>query len=125
MHSYIDKFGKKMMPPEKNNIKFGENGVDVKSPQKEKPRNNSNDSSEKKSGFNKFSTNINIKDHSHEAKSGLYQQKYNKNQMDNSKLKSSVPEGHLFDDFRNRNLYNINLPIKDHNYEMPTSGAQE
>ena len=78
MHSYIDKFGKKMMPPENNNIKFGENGLDVKSLQRDKPRQNSN-SSEKKRAFNKFSTNIDIKDHSQEAKSGLYQQKYNKN----------------------------------------------
>ena len=59
------------MTPEKTNIQFGNNGVDVKSPLKDKPRNNSN-SSEKKSGFNKFKTNINIQDHSHEAKSGLY-----------------------------------------------------
>ena len=31
-YSPVDKFGKKMMPPEKSNIKFGENGIEVKSP---------------------------------------------------------------------------------------------
>lgn len=45
--------------------------------------------------------------------------------MDSSKLKNSVPEAHFFDDYRNRNLYNINLPIKDHEYEMAASGTQE
>lgn len=61
----IDKFGKKMMKPEKGNIKFGENGLEVKSPEKGKPRNNSNDSEKK---FNKFQTNIDLKNHSQEAK---------------------------------------------------------
>lgn len=44
----LDKFGKKMMPPEKSNIKFGENGIDVKSPLKEKARANSNGSDNKR-----------------------------------------------------------------------------
>lgn len=81
----LDPFGKKMMPSEPSNIKLGENGLDIKSPTMDKPRNRSN-SSEKKSPFNKFNTSIDIKDHSMEAKSSLYYQKYNKNQMDYSKL---------------------------------------
>ena len=35
-----------------------------------------------------------------------------------------MPESHLFDEYRNRNLYDNNLPMKDHHYQMPTSGVQ-
>lgn len=45
--------------------------------------------------------------------------------MDSSKLKTSVAEAHLFDEYRNRNLFNTNLPMKDHDYQMASSGVQD
>jgi hypothetical protein len=36
-----------------------------------------------------------------------------------------VAEGHLFDEFRSRNLFRGNLPIKDHDYGMPNAGVLE
>ena len=52
-------------------------------------------------------------------------QKYNKNSLDLSKMKDAVPDSHLYDKYRNRNLYQLNLPIKDHSYNMPKHGVQE
>lgn len=52
-------------------------------------------------------------------------QKYNKNPMDSSKLLSSMPESHLYDEYRNRNLHQINIHMKDHEYQMANSGVQE
>lgn len=35
-----------------------------------------------------------------------------------------MAESHLYDEYRDRNLYKNNLPIKDHDYQMPNSGVQ-
>jgi hypothetical protein len=103
-----------MKIPDKGNILFGSNGFEVKSPEKGKvkspekgmPRKTSN-SSEKP--VNKFGTTLDFTIHTNEAKSGLYQKKYDKNPMDSSKLKISVAEPHLYEEYRARNWFQNNL----------------
>ena len=67
----IERFGKKMMPPEKSNIKFGENGLDVKSPQKKIARDSSMDSEKKMKNANNASY-IELGTKSHDIRSGSY-----------------------------------------------------
>ena len=97
--SPLDKFGKKMMPPEKANINFGhkqDTDPVLISPGRGSEK-GSNKSPGKSSNFkqispHKPSTSLDIKSHSPSQKSGLYHKRYYKYGHDVSKAGEAQPD---------------------------------
>lgn len=52
-------------------------------------------------------------------KAGIYHTRYNKNTFDSSKNENGQDNFNGIEN-RDNNLYRLNLPLKDRNYEMPS-----